>query len=114
MIDYNFTEMVDELRSGGKRPPGWLKTTVGMSMFASIYLFGMMHGIQLGAAAQALGYVNIPPTFVELPGAIAGADRFAPTTTMFDILDRVRYTAMAFAGIALSGIVGWMLHTRLP
>jgi hypothetical protein len=114
MIDYNLTEMVDELRSGGKRPPEWLKAAVVVSLIASIYLFGMMHGIQLGAAAQALGYVNIPPTFVELPGPIAGADRFAPTTTMFDILDRVRYTTMAFAAIALSGIMGWILHTRLP
>jgi len=113
-MDYGLTHVVDELRSGGERPPVWLKAAVGVSLIASIYLFGMMHGIQLGAAAQALGYVNIPPTFVELPGTIAGADRFAPTTTMFDMLDRVRYTTMAFAAIALSGIMGWILHTRLP
>jgi len=73
-----------------------------------------MNGIHLGAAAQALGTINVPPVFMDLPFAVEGGSRFVPTTAMFAMLDRVRYTAMAFAGIALSGIVGWMLHTRLP
>jgi len=33
---------------------------------------------------------------------------------MFEVADRAQYTAMAFAGLALSAITAWTLHKRLP
>jgi hypothetical protein len=52
--------------------------------------------------------------FVELPFAVGGGSRFIPSATMFEVADRAQYTAMAFAGLALSAIMAWTLHTRLP
>jgi len=79
-----------------------------------VYMWGVMHGIQIGAAAQAMGSIMVPPVFVELPFAVGGGSRFIPSATMFEVADRAQYTAMAFAGLALSAIMAWTLHTRLP
>jgi len=54
------------------------------------------------------------PVFVELPFTVGGGSRFIPSATMFEVADRAQYTAMAFAGLALSAIMAWTLHTRLP
>jgi len=77
-------------------------------------MWGVMHGIQIGAAAQALGTINVPPVFMELPFPVGGGSRFIPSATVFAVLDRAEYTAMTAAGVGLAGIVGWMLHTRIP
>jgi hypothetical protein len=79
-----------------------------------VYLWGVTHGIQIGAAAQALGTINVPPVFMHLPFAVGGGSRFIPSATVFAVLDRAEYTAMTAAGVGLAGIVGWMLHTRMP
>jgi len=112
-MDYSLTQVVNELRSSEKTPPTWLLTGVYASLIASIYMFGVTHGIQTGAATQALGDVMIPPEFLELPDPVLGGARFIPTADMWVILDRAQYTALAFAAIALAGIVGWLLHEVL-
>ena len=113
MIDYSLTQVVNQLRSSGKTPPTWLLTGVYVSLIASIYMFGVTHGIQIGAATQALGDVMIPPEFLELPFPVIGGSRFIPSADMWVILDRAQYTALAFAAIALAGIGGWLLHEVL-
>jgi hypothetical protein len=102
------------MRNGGETPPTWLRTGVYVSLIGAVYMWGMMHGIQIGAAAQAMGAINVPPVFIELPFAVGSGSRFIPSATMFEVADRAQYTAMAFAGVGLAGSVGWMLHTRLP
>jgi len=114
MIDYNLTHVVDELRSAGERPPTWLKAGVYTALIGAIYFFGVMHGIQIGAAAQAMGTITVPPVYLELPFTVGSGSRFIPSGTMFEVANRAQYTAMAFAGLALSAITAWTLHTRLP
>jgi len=114
MLDYEYTEVIDNLRNGGETPPTWLRTGVYLSLIGAVYMWGVMHGIQIGAAAQAMGTINVPPVFIELPFAVGGGSRFIPSATMFEVADRAQYTAMAFAGLALSAIMAWTLHTRLP
>ena len=112
-MDYGLTQVIEELRSSAKNPPTWLLTGVYLSLIASIYMHGVTHGIQIGAATQALGDVMIPPEFLELPFLVIGGSRFIPSADMWVILDRAQYTALAFAGIALAGIGGWVLHEVL-
>jgi hypothetical protein len=114
MLDYEYTEVIDNLRNGGETPPTWLRTGVYLSLIGAVYMWGVMHGIQIGAAAQAMGSIMVPPVFVELPFTVGGGSRFIPSATMFEVADRAQYTAMAFAGLALSAIIAWTLHTRLP
>jgi len=114
MLDYDYKWVIDNLRNSGETPPTWLRTGVYLSMIGAVYMWGVMHGIQIGAAAQALGTINVPPMFIELPFAVGGGSRFIPSATVFAVLDRAEYTAMTAAGVGLAGIVGWMLHTRMP
>jgi len=113
-MDYGLTQVIESIRNGGETPPTWLRTGVYVSLIGAVYLWGVVHGIQIGAAAQALGAINVPPVFMELPFAVGGGSRFIPSATVFALLHRAEYTAMTAAGVGLSGIVGWMLHTRLP
>ena len=101
------------IRNDGETPPTWLRTGVYLSLIGAVYMWGVMHGIQVGAAAQALGSIMVPPTFIELPFTVGSGSRFIPSATMFELVDRAQYTAMAFAGLALSAIVAWTLHTRM-
>jgi len=113
-MDYGLPQVIESIRNGGKTPPTWLRTGVYLSLIGAVYLWGVVHGIQIGAAAQALGTINVPPVFIELPFAVGGGSRFIPSATVFAVLDRAEYTAMTAAGVGLAGIVGWMLHTHLP
>ena len=113
-MDYGLTQVIKNLRNSGETPPTWLRAGVHLSLIGAVYMYGVMNGIQLGAAAQALGTVNVPPVFIELPFTVDGASRFIPSATMFEMVDRAEYSAMGFASIAAAGIVAWMLHTRLP
>jgi hypothetical protein len=101
------------IRNGGETPPTWLRTGVYLSLIGAVYMWGVMHGMQVGAAAQAMGSIMIPPVFIELPFTVGSGSRFIPSATMFELVDRAQYTAMAFAGLALSAIVAWTLHTRM-
>ena len=112
-MDYSLTQVIEELRSAEDTPPTWLLTAVYASLIAAIYTFGVTHGIQIGAATQALGDVMIPPEFLELPFPVIGGSRFIPSADMWVILDRAQYTALAFAAIALAGIGGWLTHEVL-
>jgi len=113
-MDYGLPQVIESIRNGGETPPTWLRTGVYLSLIGAVYMWGVVHGIQIGAAAQALGAINVPPVFIELPFAVGGGSRFIPSATVFAVLDRAEYTAMTAAGVGLAGIVGWMLHTRLP
>jgi len=113
MLDYDYTEVINKLLNSGETPPTWLRTGVYLSLIGAVYVWGVVHGIQIGAAAQAMGAINVPPVFMELPFAVGGGSRFIPSATVFAVLDRAEYTAMTAAGVGLAGIVGWMLHTRL-
>jgi len=113
-MDYGLPQVIESIRNGGETPPTWLWTGVYLSLIGAVYLWGVTHGIQIGAAAQALGAINVPPVFMELPFAVGGGSQFIPSATVFAVLDRAEYTAMTAAGVGLAGIVGWMLHTRLP
>jgi len=113
-MDYGLPQVIESIRNSGETPPTWLRTGVYLSLIGAVYVWGVVHGIQIGAAAQALGAINVPPVFMELPFAVGGGSRFIPSATVFEVADRAQYTAMAFAGLALSAIVAWMLHTRLP
>jgi len=113
-MDYGLPQVIESIRNGGETPPTWLRTGVYLSLIGAVYLWGVVHGIQIGAAAQALGAINVPPVFIELPFGVGGGSRFIPSATVFAMLDRAEYTAMTAAGMGLAGIVGWMLHTRLP
>ena len=113
-MDYGLPQVIESIRNGGETPPTWLRTGVYLSLIGAVYVWGVVHGIQIGAAAQALGAINVPPVFMELPFAVGGGSRFIPSATVFAVLDRAEYTAMTAAGVGLAGIVGWMLHTRLP
>jgi len=112
-MDYGLPEVIESLRNGGETPPTWLRTGVYLSLIGAVYVWGVVHGIQIGAAAQALGAINVPPVFMELPFAVGGGSRFIPSATVFAVLDRAEYTAITAAGVGLAGILGWMLHTRL-
>jgi len=83
-MDYGLPQVIESIRNGGETPPTWL------------------------------GSINVPPVFIELPFTVGSGSRFIPSATMFEVADRAQYTAMAFAGLALSAIMAWMLHTRLP
>jgi len=61
-----------------------------------------------------MGSIMIPPVFIELPFTVGSGSRFIPSVTMVELVDRAQYTAMAFAGLALSAITAWTLHTRMP
>jgi len=113
-MDYGLPQVIESIRNGGETPPTWLRAGVHLSLIGAVYMYGVMNGIQLGAAAQALGTVNVPPVFIELPFTVERASRFIPSGTMFEMVERAEYSAMAFASVAAAGIVGWMLHTRLP
>jgi hypothetical protein len=113
-MDYGLPQVIESIRNGGETPPTWLRTGVYLSLIGAVYVWGVTHGIQIGAAAQALGTINVPPVFMDLPFAVGGGSRFIPSATVFAVLDRAEYTAMTAAGVGLAGIVGWMLHTRLP
>jgi len=112
-MDYGLPQVIESIRNSGETPPTWLRTAVYLSLIGAVYLWGVTHGIQIGAAAQALGTINVPPVFMDLPFAVGGGSRFIPSATVFAVLDRAEYTAMTAAGVGLAGIVGWMLHTRL-
>jgi len=114
MLDYEYMEVIDNFRNSGETPPTWLRTGVLLSLIGAVYMYGVMNGIQLGAAAQALGAINVPPVFMDLPFAVGDGRRFIPSATVFEMMARAEYSAMSFAGLAAAGIVGWMLHTRLP
>lgn len=113
-MDYELPQVIESLRNDGETPPLWLRAGVSISLIGAVYLWGVTHGIQIGAAAQALGAINVPPVFMELPFPVGDGRRFIPSATVFAVLDRVEYTAMSAAGFGLAGIVGWVLHTRLP
>jgi len=113
-MDYGLTQVIESIRNSGETPPTWLLTGVYLSLIGAVYVWGVVHGIQIGAAAQALGTINVPPVFMNLPFAVGGGSRFIPSATVFAVLDRAEYTAMTAAGVGLAGIVGWMLHTHLP
>jgi len=113
-MDYELPQVIDNFRNSGETPPTWLRTGVYLSLIGAVYMVGVTHGIQVGAAAQALGAINVPPVFLELPFAVGDGRRFIPSATVFAVLDRAEYTAWTAAGMGLAGIVGWMLHTRLP
>jgi len=113
-MGYGLPEVIESIRNGGETPPTWLRTGVYLSLIGAVYMWGVVHGIQIGAAAQALGAINVPPVFMDLPFAVGGGSRFIPSATVFAVLDRAEYMAMTAAGVGLAGIVGWMLHTRLP
>jgi len=113
-MDYELPQVIESFRNTGETPPTWLRTGVYLSLIGAVYMYGVMNGIQLGAAAQALGAINVPPVFMELPFVVEGGSRFIPSATVFEMLHRAEYSAMSFAGLAAAGIVGWMLHTRLP
>jgi len=114
MLDYDYTEVINNLRNAGETPPTWLRTGVYLSLIGAVYMWGVMHGMQVGAAAQAMGTINVPPVFIELPFTVGSGSRFIPSATMVELVDRAQYTAMAFAGLALSAITAWTLHTRMP
>ena len=113
-MGYGLPHVIESIRNSGETPPTWLRTGVYLSLIGAVYMWGVMHGIQIGAAAQAMGSIMVPPVFVELPFTVGGGSRFVPSATMFEVADRAQYTSMAFAGLALSAIMAWMLHTRLP
>ena len=113
-MDYGLPQVIESIRNGGETPPTWLRTGVYLSLIGAVYMWGVMHGMQVGAAAQAMGSIMIPPVFIELPFTVGSGSRFIPSATMVELVDRAQYTAMAFAGLALSAITAWTLHTRLP
>jgi hypothetical protein len=113
-MDYELPQLIESIWNGGETPPTWLRTGVILSLFVAVYMYGVMNGIQLGAAAQALGTVNVPPVFIDVPIAVEGSTRFIPSATMFEMVQQAKYSAMMFAAVAAAGIVGWRLHTRLP
>jgi len=73
--------------------------TIG-SIIASIYLLGALHGLQIGAAAQSLGLMRMPPVDMRLPFRIAGVQTYFPTATV------LRYSSTALTAAAISGIAG--------
>ena len=113
-MDYGLPQVIESIRNGGETPPTWLRTGVYLSLIGAVYMWGVMHGMQVGAAAQAMGTINVPPVFIELPFTVGSGSRFIPSATMVELVNRAQYTAMAFAGIALSAITAWTLHTRMP
>ena len=113
-MDYGLPQVIESIRNGGETPPTWLQTGVYLSLIGAVYMWGVMHGMQVGAAAQAMGSIMIPPVFIELPFTVGSGSRFIPSVTMVELVDRAQYTAMAFAGLALSAITAWTLHTRMP
>jgi len=113
-MDYEYMDVINNFRNTGETPPTWLRTGVLLSLIGAVYMYGVMNGIQLGAAGQALGAINVPPVFMDLPFAVEGGSRFIPSATVFEMIERAEYAAMSFAGLAGAGIFGWMLHTRLP
>ena len=113
-MDYGLPQVIESIRNGGETPPTWLRTGVYLSLIGAVYMWGVMHGMQVGAAAQAMGTITLPPVFIELPFTVGSGSRFIPSATMVELVDRAQYTAMAFAGLALSAITAWTLHTRIP
>jgi hypothetical protein len=73
--------------------------TIG-SIIASIYLLGVLHGLQIGAAAQSLGVLRMPPVDMRLPISIAGVRTYFPTATV------LRYSSTTMAAATITGIVG--------
>jgi len=113
-MDYGLPQVIESIRNGGETPPTWLRTGVYLSLIGAVYMWGVMHGMQVGAAAQAMGTITLPPVFIELPFTVGSGSRFIPSATMVELVDRAQYTAMAFAGLALSAITAWTLHTSMP
>jgi hypothetical protein len=73
--------------------------TIG-SIIASIYLLGALHGLQIGAAAQSLGVLQMPPVDMRLPFPIAGDRTYFPTATV------LRYTSTLSMGAIITGLAG--------
>jgi len=73
--------------------------TIG-SIIASIYLLGALHGLQIGAAAQTLGVLTMPPVDMRLPFPIAGVQTYFPTATL------LRYSSTALAAAVITAIIG--------
>jgi len=113
-MDYGLPQVIESIRNGGETPPTWLRTGVYLSLIGAVYMWGVMHGMQVGAAAQAMGTINVPPVFIELPFTVGSGSRFIPSATMVELVDRAQSTAMAFAGLAPPAITAWTLHTRMP
>ena len=73
--------------------------TIG-SIIASIYLLGALHGLQIGAAAQTLGVLTMPPVDMRLPFPISGVQTYFPTATV------LRYTSTLSMAAIITGLAG--------
>lgn len=73
--------------------------TIG-SIIASIYLLGALHGLQIGAAAQTLGVLTMPPVDMRLPFRISGGQTYFPTATV------LRYSSTTLAAAVITAIIG--------
>jgi len=100
--------MLQEHRNGG-RPNMRTPTTYPLhvvklgtigSIIASIYLLGALHGLQIGAAAQSLGVLQMPPVDMRLPFPIAGDRTYFPTATV------LRYASTLSMGAIITGLAG--------
>jgi hypothetical protein len=89
-----------------------LKLGTIASMIAAIYLFGALHGLQLGAAAQTHGLFAVPPTKIGLPFPVNGMKTYFPTATVLEYTEAVSLYATISALCTLCGALLIYLSSR--
>jgi len=117
-MTHSITQAIENLQTDTPTPPRWVKRLFEFSIIGATYFFGMAHGIQIGAHAQASGGIRVVSgqvpsiTTITMPWAIDGSTAFTPTHHVMAFASRAQSVSVLMGGVALATVVGWIVWHR--